>query len=484
MAWLCQRVGPFVMVGLTKMLGGLTYENVLAVMMFFSIVYFVGCFFLLRLWINNVFLALAGVLIIINLQMFHYGAVPFIWHYPNATVIRYFFDIFFFLLLFSHGHSKRNLYLILAAICSGFAVFYVSDTGIYQLMTYFVYLLILLFVREQREIIYTSRKDIFKIAGYFALPILVTGICLKIVLKNHFGEPVFWQNVSEQIALFVQGFSAIPVSLNFQGGNTFSFVFACLILLLYLIVVFIPAGKWYRSQRIEFDEIFAASLGVYGLLMFHYYICQATAARYFCTCVPYVLLLCWAVNKFLHSVTVKNRNRISALCALGALALLAITRHFIEYPNIITLRSDTFNEERKKMALSVPAVEDIQLIQELTLPDDKVCLLASNETMILMQADRKPFFYYFPMVVSRSMLGRDFGGLYLFTDKRLEKTLLQLETEKPQYVFVEKNIFYGKLPKIYYQKFKSMSIIFKYLNGIYAVEKEGKYLVALKRKGV
>lgn len=472
---------PFVLSGLARIFGGVNYEHVLFVLIILSIVYFTACFFLLSYWLNNVLLALAGVILMIKLQMFHYGAAPIIWKYPNGTVVRYFFDIFFLWALFGFGRQKKIILLMLAGFMSGFSIFYVSDNGIYQAVTYYFFVLTNLIIPEHRKYICSGKNKVWKLLGIFLLPVLTAGISLRSFVGVHLFEIAFWQNVSEQMSLFLQGFCSVPVSWDIQNGYVFPFLFGCVILLGYLAAVFIPAGRWLRGQKVQADEIFVASLGIYGLFLFHYYICQATSARYFCTCVPYILLFCCAAQHILRSKFVKHQQWISILLVIVTFLSLLTTRLFIQYPNILTWRQDTFAEDRLKMAQNVPAKADIRLIEKLTRPDQKVCLLSSNETLILMQADRQPFFYFFPMVNSRSASGLDFGGLYLFTQKRVEKTIHQLQNESPQYVFIEKKIYQGKLPMVYYKKFKSLVVLLEFLNANYIPEQEGANLVALRK---
>ena len=45
--------------------------------------------------------------------------------------------------------------------------------------------------------------------------------------------------------------------------------------------------------------------------------------------------------------------------------------------------------------------KDAQLIASLTAHSDEVPLISGFETEMLMQANRKPFFYYFPLFISR-----------------------------------------------------------------------------------
>ena len=164
--------------------------------------------------------------------------------------------------------------------------------------------------------------------------------------------------------------------------------------------------------------------------------------------------------------------------------------------------------------------EDALLIQKLTGPKDKVPLISSFDIKILMQANRRPFFYHFPMVISRPMRLRMFGVTGMYTTDYLKKTVTQLETDKPEFIFMERlyliglfqindfkvanintfsplekrpNIDYHTIfneekvnsptvPNYYYYMTPALMSLLEYVKDHYVFYADGKYLVAMKRK--
>ena len=76
----------------------------------------------------------------------------------------------------------------------------------------------------------------------------------------------------------------------------------------------------------------------------------------------------------------------------------------------------------------------------------------------------------------------DFQDTTMFTIDRMQRTLRQLEDQKPAYVFIEKKLFLGQLPAAYYQHFQTLTILIRYLAARYEPFDQGQYLMALKRK--
>ena len=98
-----------------------------------------------------------------------------------------------------------------------------------------------------------------------------------------------------------------------------------------------------------------------------------------------------------------------------------------------------------------------------------------------MQADRRPFFYYFPFMLSRPMKMRMFGFSILWTTDQLAVIMKQLEESKPTYVFIERIFLTRQVPQIYLDIFPEELHILNYLDKNYKPYQVGKYLAALKR---
>jgi hypothetical protein len=159
---------------------------------------------------------------------------------------------------------------------------------------------------------------------------------------------------------------------------------------------------------------------------------------------------------------------------------------FINYPRLWNISGVSYRQRREKFAATQEAhfisSQDVELIRRMTGPEDKVCLISAWDTATLIQADRKPFFYYFRLLTPRAMDQLDFGGTDLITWERLQKVLRQMEEEKPPLVFVEKKLYAAEIPAIYYTHYQDLFLIVQYLREHYVPVTKGKYLLALRRK--
>ena len=471
---------PMVAATMSRLIGWVSYENILSVFVGLSIVYLILSYTFLRLWFKNIAVAFLGLLLILKFQMFNNSSAdPIIWRYPSTTVVRYLLDIPFFILILMHLRKFSGWFLVLAGIWCGAAIFYLTDSGVYLTLTYFGYLLLLLILPKTRPAFWGKEKWLGSV-GYFVLPLLSAAILFGIFTGQHFFTTDFWQNFLDFVRLFKGGWGGIPISsftaegkfLNFFMGLTMCFVY---LVTLTFAVVMSWLGKW------EAENLLAAVIAVYGLLTFHYYIARSSVDSIPVVCIPCLLLLCfWFNHQHLRGVS-GQWNYVVLVLGVWSIVALFTTRAFIQYPNCLNLSGKTFNTERQKLKEQSPAAKDISLIARLTESNEKVCLMSSQETAILMNAHRRPFLYYFPFLFSRTFQMRDFGGTALFTRDRLKKTMDDLELKKPRYVFIEKK-FLGGLPTIYYARFEVLKVIVTYLQGKYVPFEMGEYLVALRRK--
>ena len=124
---------------------------------------------------------------------------------------------------------------------------------------------------------------------------------------------------------------------------------------------------------------------------------------------------------------------------------------------------------------------DAELIRQLTPKKARVPVISSFEIKILMQADRTPFFYYFPLVISRPMNMRTFSVSSLYTVNHLKKTIGQLESAKPEYIFMERIFLNNEAPAEYFNNDPAFMEILSYVHTHYSAQTTGKFLVAMKR---
>lgn len=520
---------PIIIALLAKGLGVFSYTGVIGILVWASIVYFIACYFFLRIWLRSVPAAIAGTLLAVKWQMFHPGDYPFIFTYPYSTVFRYLFDIVFLFLVLAHIRRNDFKYLAAAGAVCGLALFHVSDTGIYLLIAYIFYL-----CWTVGEAWLGPRRNWHKpiVAAALGLAAVFSSafILLIIFQGSHSWSREFWQHMGERIELFFAGHGNLPIYKSLLEGDYTSSLMGFVIPMVYL-GVFVAVVSLCVLKKINRSHIMTAVICVYGLGLFHYYVCRSANTSYYTVCIPFVFVLCWLACQ-LESIGDSHARRLGwgVLVSLSAFALL--TNHFfLSYPNLINLSPNPivapavkpvikgmeyyFNNIPRGMpeAMKLPLnslgemdeelkiepdfqtdaqlkayfdsefafQEDAALIDRLTSGGQPVPLISSFETRILMQADRKPFFYYFPMIDSRPMHMRMFPFTSLWTTDRVVVMIKQLEESKPPYIFMEKIMLATQVPKIYQELYPEMFTILAYVDSHYQPYQYGKFLVALRR---
>ncbi len=470
------------LVGLaTKILGGFSYENVLAVFVLMGIVYFLLCYVLLRLWLKDFLCALLGLILLLKFLMFPSVEVPVLWQVPQSTVVRYFFDVVFFLLLFGHAQTAQSRYLWLAGLLVGLSIFYINDTGVYQLLVLYAYLLLLFVIPVWRESGRSGMVRYLKLFIQGALPLAVALLLSGIFIGPKILSQTFWKNQIEHVPLALSGYGAVPMMEGFKNGHVFPYFLGLFVPVFYVLVGLTVLGLCYL-KTVSREHIFVVVLALSGLCLYHHYAGRSDYFHLYAVTTPFFLIVAYLLKILFNRVESKTR-RVLQGAFLGCLVVsVFFTKPFSDYPNVFRNMKSVFTEEGRFYQENSPAVEDVQLIRGLTLPADRVCLISSFEVAILISADRKPFFYYTPMINSKNFKMRDFWGTLIPTKERRDKNLGQLIEEKPTYVFIEKNLFAYGIPKIYYQRFPMLSVLVQYLHAYYEPAQEGRWLVALQRK--
>lgn len=526
-------LGMPVIIGLlAKYSGGFSYLNVVQVMIGMCILYYLCCYLFLRFWLKSPVLSLAAILFAIKTQMFHTGVYPVVFTYGSATVIRYFFDIFFLYAVWMYIRRARGIWLVLAAAICGTALFHITAEGIYLTATFYFYLLICFMGGIWHKDIFPSKLKFFSAVGYAGLALLTAFGLLYLTQGRHIFTAEFWHNTGEFIEYFLSGFGLTPIYESLQNRFYLASLMGFIIPLVYVLTLLAVAGLIYY-RKIHQRHLLVVILCVYGLGLYHYYIARSAVTSYYAVAIPYVFILAFWVKEALVYLPKQKAQRL----ALGILAVSAFslftTHDFIAYPNVFNLsrnpmvdpvvvqrlpnsRMSYFNHlfvqypDAFKFPLNslgekdedlrahtdfssddelvayyrkeFDFTEDAKLISDLTPEGSKVALLSSFEIKMLMQAKRKPFFYYYPMVISRPLRMRMFVVNSVYTIDQLKKTIGQLEGAKPEYVFMEKIFLNNYVPQAYFHDSPGFMPVLDYVQKNYLPAAYGKFLVAMKRK--
>ena len=523
---------PIMISELAKLIDGFSYLSVFEVVEWGTIVYYLLWYVLLRNYFQSMAMAVVTMLVSIRIQMFHTGTFPFIFALPSATAIRYWFDVVFLLTIVFHLKTNKKIFLWLSTIVCGVAIYYLISVGVYMLAAFYAYLFCLILVPHFRPMILQSKRDLIPLGGY-----LIVGPILGFILSwFHEGHYLFtqeyWHNLNEFLNYFLSGAGAMPIFGSLQDHNFLASAIGFFLPAFFVMSIILVVTLCY-FKKLEARHLFIVVMSIYGLGLNHYYIMLSAITSYYTTGLPFIFVLGYWIQMAVSRMT--NRPRyLKVLLVLLILNVYAlVTNHnFLAYPNLLSLSrnplidrlvaqrlpdgrsyfdhlfrqyaegvkvplnslgekdEDIRSEEDFSSQEELKAYyrkefnfnEDALLIQKFTGPEEKVPLLSSFDIKILMQAHRRPFFYHYPLVISRPMRLRMFGVSGMYTTDYFKKTINQLETAKPEYVFMERLYLSPQVPEYYFYLTPAFMGVLEYVKTHYQFYADGKYLVAMKRK--
>ena len=520
---------PVMMSWFARLMGGFSYTHLFWFWMGGTIIYFILCFVFLRRWLGSFMLALIGTLLAIKFQMFHSGIFPVIYTLPSATVVRYFWDIIFFLFLLGHLGTLRKRYLFGASLACGVQIFYMTTCGYCLTIALVTYVVAFMILEDLRALVCKNVTDALCFCASLAVVPLTTLLLLELTQGTHLWTGEFWRNMQEFNNYFLSGFGLMPMYETIQHKETMAGLMGFFIPVVYMGTFLVTSGLLFYRQSPRGD-VMTAVLSIYGLAMYHYYIGRSAPTSYYVVCIPYVFILCFWVQR-LFSVFKKDMRR-RLLLSLGVLVVYALLSNhtYLAYPNLLNLSRNpivdpllvrpvsdgrsffnvSFSKLTEDQKLPVNSLgqrdeglryekdfktdaelnqyydqesdfsRDALLIAGLTRPSDAVALLSSFEIKMLMQADRRPFFYYSPILIARPMRMRIFPNSTMYTLSHEQRTMRQLQLAQPEYIFMEK--IFLQAPGAQNFKDANLATVLNYIFENYTPDAQGQYLVAMKRK--
>lgn len=516
-------VGASVVMALVmKLFGGPSYETALMFKMYGIMTYYLLCFFFLRYWLKSTAIAAAGIFFFIKLQMLHPGVFPIALTYGSATAIRYWFDIIFFFLIYAHILRPSPALLGAAAMVCGIQLFYIPSEGVYLTAAFGFYLL-------SRIVLHGWNK--WKELLLVVVPPVTTIVLLRIFIGPHALTGEFWRNAGEFFEYFLSGFGIVPIYSSLGERHFLASLMGFVIPSVYVLTLLI-VGSLLMLRKINPRHVIVCVLCVYGLAIFHYYIARSTHTSYYVASMPYAFILAFWANKIIERLKPQLQFRSKLVLMAVCLWALWTNHNFIAYPNRLNFSRNPltdplvaqplpgkkpylnhlFRESREDLKVPLNSLnekderlfseqelksddalyqyylqdadfaKDAQLIKQLTAPEDAAALISSFELKILMQAKRKPYFYYFPLINSRPMRGRMFPTTAIYTTDQFNKTISKLEKDKPEFIFMERMFLTRPLTQDFYYFYSSMIYLTDYVIANYELFKQGEYLVAMRRK--
>ncbi len=509
-------------------LGGFDYTHALIVLFWSGIIYFCGWYLLLRRMFHSRIMAFAAIILGMRLQMFVTIVVPIVWNEMQCSILRFFFDVVFFWALYLYEKRERPKYLWLMALSASLGIYHMPTTGVFLAAA----MLVLVCLQSLRLWLSVQTSTFGKIARLWRpmlfIPVGVT-IFYYLTVGTHLWSVQFWKNTADYAGYFAKGFFYTPMLDPLRRGEYLMVIGGLLIPVIYLASAFFYGWRYVTTSK-EKGDIWIVTLAVYGLGLFTYYV--GMSHKYWTVILPCVFIVFYWADQRLHHASKPWQFRIRWLVLALCLYTLLTSTMFRAYPNLLNISRDpvvdsrvrikvghdvpyfhqlsvdfpqwikvpynSLGEEDEKFKheadfvdhdalksyyrLETSFKEDAGLIDALTKPGQRVPVLSSFEVMILSKAERKPFFYYFPLLNSHPMRMRNFVVTTIFSYPQLQRCLDQLETVKPEYVFMEKVFLTEQVHPWYLQEYEDLINLVRYVKRYYVPYAEGKYLIAMKRK--
>lgn len=521
---------PVILSELSRVFGPYNYVSLLATLMWLCIVYYVGWYVLLRKWYGSVLIAAAAIFAAFRVQMFHTGTFPFVFTYPSALPVRYIFDIVLFWLIWLHLHNPRQWYMVLMGLVCGASLFYMTDTGLYLTATFIFYGLFYLLCPSLRRVVW-DRERWYAPLAWPVLPVMMYVFLMWVVQGHHLWTPQFWYNMGEFIEYFLSGWGVVPMYASLLERHFWASLMGFTIPLVYVASLTIIGSLIFLRKRPK-QDLFAVVLCVYGLGIYHYYIARSAVTSYYTAGLPFMFICGYWIAFWIQSRP-QRQQMIWAMGVLGASLFALMTNHnFISYPNIVNVSrnpmidpkvvqplpnrlpyfnhlyttapqsdrlarnnlggmdeelltekdfiSDAHLVQYYRQARLFP--EDVTLIQRLVPEGHPLALISSFEVEFMVQSDRPPFFYYYPLIISRPMKMRTFPVSSLYTNNHWERIQDQLEQSPEKFIFMEKIFLRDDVPAHYIYDRPGLMTLLTYIKRHYQPVANGMYLVAMKRR--
>ena len=447
---------PIVLTTLTKLFGGLTYLSMLLVIMWVCIIYMLLCYVFLRVWLKSFALAAAAILVAIKLQLFHTMTIPQPLTYASATPIRFMFDIFFMFAVWGHLCKQRWEYLWIAALSCACALFYMIETGLYLTTAFYAYLFMNWLTPSLRGGMFATIKEKMSVALCAVSVPLGAVFFYWLAVGNHVADHQFWYNNFEFTKFFTGGLGLGHFYGGLQYGQFWDLLMGFSFPIVYLLTILI-IGTLCVLGRLAPQHVMVVVLCIYGLGLNHYYVAMATANNYYTRAMPFVFVVFYWISLGMAGLSREVRIGIGIFLVAFSTYALWTNHHFLSYPNCLNFSRDplvdtlvaeelpgrrsyyfhTVKDYPEEMKVSVNSLgqkdeglkddfdpdeelkeyyflkirfpQDARLITSLTGPHGAVALISSFETEILMEAKRKPLFYYFRFIGSRPLGMRTLG---------------------------------------------------------------------------
>ena len=298
----------------------LGYGLAIRVAFVWGCIYYGILFCFLQTLLRRTSWAFAGLALALALQCFGGMVGTHKWALPSGTVLRYSFDMLFFMTCLAHARSGRAwLGLPIGALAGGVLLFGV-DTGLYLTVCFGFYLVAAARLKSRGAGKQCLKTALLALPAYFA--VALAG--LSIASRGTLFQAKFWSKWLEAVFEYGGGISDLPIADAIVGWR--GYLILSLVLVSYLVaIVWMFQRLWFRTVTAE--ELITGLVAMYGMATLLLFVGRSDPSYLRNVSVPYCVVLmrlllvayAWVEDKTAALFLPERRARVRKLLkpALG-----------------------------------------------------------------------------------------------------------------------------------------------------------------------
>ena len=406
----------------------LSYKLAIQVGIIWGCVYFSAVFFFLRLFLRSTAWALAGLLLVLFVQLFSATDLPK-WVYPSSTALRYSSDIFLFAACLMYARSGKAWLGLLVGLFAALGLLFATDVGVYMLVCLVFFLVALQRMPTGTFQPRQAKGFILCVALSFAVVLLLG---LAIASRGTINRAEFWIGWTESLRLYADGHGHLPIG----GATKDRDAYALLILMLFC--YFFAVGRTLEAmykKTLSPEGLLVGMISLYGLATFTWFIGRSHPWNMHHAAIPFCMVLTIYLAS-MYAAALKNAGKLlpaqrhpllhwslgllPSACVCLVLIALLVSPAFQTYPNLLrwTLQ-DRFLEPKipdgcylfaSRRDAPLPDQFQPEIAKFRTVADtlrelsengrNRVAMIDYADTHFLVEADLCPYFRYSPVLAN------------------------------------------------------------------------------------
>ena len=396
-------VGWALILSKLPLVGTLSYGEFIRLEVVYGCLYFVAVYALLRIFVGDWRWAAAGTALAVLAQLFAgYTTALVLWRFPSATVLRWAFDVGFFLAGLQYLRTRRPVWLVAGGVLVGLALLCVTDSGSYLALSAVFFWACLWRLSPRPPALLRVGVQ----AGVAGLAVLFLG--LQVASRWTAFSGAFREGWLENLRLTGAGATLQPMTAIVDRTPLAWFT---LMVATYLVVAGYTVVRLVHGHLNE-RTVLLGTVAVYGLFTMLYFVGRSNELNLFRPAVPFVIVVVG------YAATVHAGRRAKpALARLPHVALaVALTAVVIHpgvrvYPGLVRTavaggETDgicVFNDPDDICGVPVLATDYVialhavaDRLRALGSPSRSVAILDATGPLLYGMADTRPWGRYVP----------------------------------------------------------------------------------------